>query len=49
MKWTAAGEIYTQSRDSHHQDFTFAYKKVAKGMKWTTAGKNYTQPCDSRR
>ena len=26
MKWTAAGEIYTQSRDSRRQDFTFAYK-----------------------
>ena len=27
MKRIAAGKICTQSRDSHHQDFTFAYKK----------------------
>ena len=27
MKWTAAGKICTQSRNSHRQDFTFAYKK----------------------
>ncbi len=49
MKWTTAGEICTQSRDSHRQDFTFAYKNVAKGMKWTTVGKIYTQSRDSRR
>ena len=49
MKWTAAGEICTQSRDSHHQDFTFAYKKVAKGMKWIAAGEICTQSCASRR
>ena len=46
MKWTAAGEICTQSRDSRCQDFTFAYKKVAKGIKWIAAGKIYTQSCD---
>ena len=46
MKWTAVGEICTQSRDSHRRDFTFAHKKVAKGMKWTTAGKIYTQSRD---
>ncbi len=49
MKWTAVGKIYTQSRDSRCQDFTFAYKKVAKRMKQTTAGKIYTQSLDSRR
>ena len=49
MKWTAVGEIYTQSCNSHRQDFTFAYKNVAKGMKWTTVGKIYTQSRDSRR
>ena len=49
MKWTAAGEICTQSRDSRCQDFTFAYKKVIKGMKWAAVGKIYTQSCDSRR
>ena len=38
MKWTAAGKICTLSRDSRCQDFTFAYKKVTKGMKWTAAG-----------
>ena len=26
MKWTAAGKNCTQSRNSHRQDFTFAYK-----------------------
>ena len=46
MKWTAVGEICTQSRDSRCQDFTFAYKKVAKGMKRTAAGKIYTQSRD---
>ena len=49
MKWTAAGKICTQSRDSHRRDFTFAYKKVAKRMKQTTVGKIYTQSRDSRR
>ena len=49
MKWTTAGKIYTQSRDSRCQDFAFAYKKVAKGIKWIAAGKIYTQSRNSHR
>ena len=48
MKWTAVGEIYTQSCNSHRQDFTFAYKIVVKGMKWTAVGEICTQSRDSR-
>ena len=42
------GDLYAV-RDSRCQDFTFAYKKVAKRMKWTAAGKIYTQSRDSYR
>ena len=48
MKWTAVGKICTQSRDSRCQDFTFAYKKVAKGIKWIAVGEICTQSRDSR-
>ena len=42
MKWAAVGKICTQSRNSRSQDFTFAYKKVIKGMKQAAVGKIYT-------
>ena len=48
MKRTAVGEIYTQSCDSRCQDFTFAYKKVAKGIKWIAVGEICTQSRNSR-
>ena len=49
MKWAAVGKICTQSRNSHLRDFTFAHKKVAKGIKWIAVGEICTQSRNSHR